>query len=100
MGERASEPSSSLLRRDDTFIGSPNDIDSQRFVRNRSCIEIILIKQQVQLGPSIMASALLNTARFASTHAAPLSAGKHKIVVVGAGEAMTTGSAGQSGHLR
>lgn len=33
-----------------------------------------------------MASALLNTARFASTHAAPLSAGKHKIVVIGAGQ--------------
>lgn len=32
-----------------------------------------------------MASTILNAARFASTHAAPLSAGKHKIVVVGGG---------------
>ena len=38
-----------------------------------------------------MASSLLNTARFASTHAAPLSAGKHKIVVVGAGQLVPTG---------
>lgn len=40
--------------------------------------------------PHTMASKLLNTARFASTAAAasPLSSGKHKVVVIGAGESV------------